>query len=215
MPYISSVIHNRLKKGMKLQMDPTLNYGKYSRIVVTPERIRNDNSRFNTYKHKGLPPYPLCAVSMDALKAAVLPRESDYLFFMLNEKGRHSFSATYDQHLVNIKAFKNYRKQIEEKKKAEEAKRVAKLKRKLEEAKKAKELKAAGHLSDDGIAKGKEKSVSSIKLPTQETNITKKSVKIEEHNRTLENSISTEKKADTDSNTTVDRNESNLSNEFD
>ncbi|MEA3418786.1 MAG: endolytic transglycosylase MltG [Campylobacterota bacterium] len=212
MPYISSVIYNRLKKGMKLQMDGTLNYGKYSRTIVTPERIRNDKSRFNTYKHKGLPPYPLCAVSMDALEAAVLPRESDYLFFMLNEKGKHNFAATYDKHLQNIKTFKNHRKQMEEKKKAEEAKRIAILKQKQEESKKAKEAKAAKLVKVKTEQKGKksrENNTSSIKLSTQESNTTKKPIETEEHNRTLENNISTERKINPDNNISVDDNESN------
>ena len=51
MPLVSSVIYNRLKKGMLLQMDGTLNYGEYSHIKVTPERIKNDTTRFNTYKY--------------------------------------------------------------------------------------------------------------------------------------------------------------------
>ena len=50
MPYVSSVIRNRLKRGMKLQMDGTLNYGKYSHQKVTAKRIRNDESSYNTYK---------------------------------------------------------------------------------------------------------------------------------------------------------------------
>jgi UPF0755 protein len=117
MPAISSVIHNRLKKGMRLQMDGTLNYGRYSRTIVTPERIRNDNSPYNTYKHYGLIPSPLGSVSMDALKAAVSPKESDYLFFVLNEKGGHVFSGTYQDHLQNVKLFKTYLRKRNEAKK--------------------------------------------------------------------------------------------------
>ena len=64
MPMVSSVIHNRLKKKMRLQMDGTLNYGKYSHVKVTPKRIKEDNSTFNTYKHKGLPSSPIGAVSI-------------------------------------------------------------------------------------------------------------------------------------------------------
>ena len=71
MPIVSSVIHNRIKKGMKLQMDGTLNYGKYSHIKVTPRRIREDTSVFNTYKHKGIPSIPICNVSFEAIKAAI------------------------------------------------------------------------------------------------------------------------------------------------
>jgi len=126
MPLISSVIHNRLDKGMKLQMDSTLNYGKHSHIIITPERIKNDMSYHNTYKHKGLPPYPLGTVTLTALKAAMSPQKSDYLFFMLNPKGGHSFAATYDKHLENIRAFRVYQKERAEQKKiqAEQKKKV-------------------------------------------------------------------------------------------
>jgi len=96
---------------MKLQMDSTLNYGKHSHVVVTPERIKSDMSYHNTYKHKGLPPYPLGTVTLDALKAAMSPQKSDYLFFMLDPKGGHNFTATYDKHLENIRAFRVYQKE--------------------------------------------------------------------------------------------------------
>ncbi|HEY9190515.1 MAG TPA: endolytic transglycosylase MltG [Sulfurovum sp.] len=108
MPLISSVIYNRLEQGMKLQMDGTLNYGKYSRTIVTPQRIKSDKSRYNTYKYKGLPPDPLCTVSIDALKASMQPAESNYLFFMLNSSGTHDFTETYKEHLQNIRSFRVY-----------------------------------------------------------------------------------------------------------
>jgi UPF0755 protein len=103
MPLVSSVIYNRLKKNMPLQMDGTLNYGKYSHIKITPKRIKGDKSRFNTYKHRGLPPYPICAVSIDAIKASIKPAETDYLYFMKNAKGEHNFSSTYREHRANIR----------------------------------------------------------------------------------------------------------------
>jgi UPF0755 protein len=106
MPLISSVIYNRLEKNMRLQMDGTLNYGKYAHTIVTPERIRTDESLYNTYKHKGLPPAPLSTVSIEALESAYSPKSSDYLFFMLNKDGSHNFAATYAEHLVNIRAFR-------------------------------------------------------------------------------------------------------------
>lgn len=111
MPLISSVIFNRLEKGMRLQMDGTLNYGKYSRTIVTPERIKNDQSYYNTYKYKGLPPHPLGTVSIDALKASIKPAKSDYLFFMLDPTGTHNFSVTYEEHLKNIRAFRAYQEE--------------------------------------------------------------------------------------------------------
>ena len=106
MPIVSSVIYNRLRKKMALQMDGTLNYGRYSHIKITPERIRSDKSRFNTYKYKGLPPYPVCAVSFDAIKAAMKPAKTDYLYFMKNSQGTHDFSTTYSKHRKNIKKVK-------------------------------------------------------------------------------------------------------------
>lgn len=103
---VSSVIQNRLNKGMKLQMDGTLNYGKHAHKPVTSKRIKKDTSYYNTYKHGGIPPAPLSSVSIDALKAALNPKKTDYLFFMLKRNGKHNFASTYKEHLKNIKAFK-------------------------------------------------------------------------------------------------------------
>ena len=103
MPLVSSVIQNRLKKGMKLQMDGTLNYGKYSHEKVTAKRIRNDKSPYNTYIYKGLPPYPVCNVGFDAIKAAIFPAQTDYLYFVKSKDGTHKFSRYYSTHLRNIR----------------------------------------------------------------------------------------------------------------
>lgn len=111
MPFISSVIYNRLEKNMRLQMDGTLNYGKYSRTVVTPERLKEDTSLYNTYKHKGLPPAPLGVVSLSALEAAYTPRANKYLFFMLKMNGMHKFANTYEEHLENVHIFKEKQRQ--------------------------------------------------------------------------------------------------------
>ena len=107
MPLIASVIYNRLKIGMPLQMDGTLNYGKYSNIKVTPERIKNDASHYNTYKYKGLPSNPVCAVGTDAILAAIKPANTKYLYFMRQSDGKHQFSKTYNQHLRSIQKRKN------------------------------------------------------------------------------------------------------------
>jgi UPF0755 protein len=119
MPLISSVIYNRLEKDMRLQMDGTLNYGEYAHTIVTAERIKSDESDYNTYKHKGLPPHPLSTVTLNALKASLKPADSNYLFFMLNKKGTHNFTATYDKHLENIRAFRTYQKERKEKEEKE------------------------------------------------------------------------------------------------
>lgn len=103
MPIVSSVIYNRIKKGMKLQMDGTLNYGKYSHIKITSKRIKEDNSYYNTYKYSGIPKYPVCNVSLDAIRAAIFPAKTNYLYFMKNKKGIHDFTCHYSTHLTNIR----------------------------------------------------------------------------------------------------------------
>ncbi len=107
MPLVSSVIQNRLKKRMRLQMDGTLNYGKYSHIKVTPDRIREDNTTFNTYKHRGLPTSPIGSVSTPAIQAAIQPAQTDYLYFMRNKAtGKHDFSKSFKAHRRNIQKVK-------------------------------------------------------------------------------------------------------------
>ena len=103
MPIVSSVIYNRIKKGMKLQMDGTLNYGKYSHIKVTPKRIREDNSIYNTYKNSGIPSAAVCNVSFDAIRAAIFPAKTKYLYFMKSKSGTHDFACNHSTHLRNIK----------------------------------------------------------------------------------------------------------------
>ncbi|RDU69095.1 endolytic transglycosylase MltG [Helicobacter cholecystus] len=103
MPIISAVIDNRIAKGMPLQMDGSLNYGEFSHTKVTPERIRNDKSTFNTYLHKGIPPCPCGSVGLEAIKSAVHPQKVDYLYFVRNKNGVHTFSKTYQEHRENFK----------------------------------------------------------------------------------------------------------------
>ena len=102
MPLIASVIYNRLKKGMCLQVDGALNYGKYSHTIITPQIIRNNNSTYNTYKHKGLPKEPVCNVSLNALNAAIHPAKTDYLYFFKKDDKSHYFSKTFKEHRRNI-----------------------------------------------------------------------------------------------------------------
>lgn len=102
MPLVASVIYNRIKKGMRLQMDGTLNYGKYSHVKVTHQRIASDKSAYNTYKHKGLLKTPVCNVSFTAIDAAIHPAKTDYLYFVKGEDGKHIFSCNYSTHVKNI-----------------------------------------------------------------------------------------------------------------
>lgn len=103
MPLISGVINNRLAKGMPLQMDGSLNYGQYSHDKITPKRIKEDKSLYNTYKYKGIPPAPVGSVSFEALLAALNPAQVPFLYFVRNRDGKHSFSETYDEHRKNFK----------------------------------------------------------------------------------------------------------------
>ena len=102
MKLISSVIYNRLKIHMRLQMDGSLNYAKYSHQKITPYRIKTDKTKFNTYKYYGLPPKPVCVVSLPAILAAIFPAKTKYLYFVrVNHK--HIFTKSYKAHLKNVK----------------------------------------------------------------------------------------------------------------
>ncbi|MBZ7931002.1 endolytic transglycosylase MltG [Campylobacter sp. RM12910] len=99
MPIVASVIYNRLKKGMKLQMDGTLNYGIYSHEKITPQRIRQDKTFYNTYKFEGLPKEAVCNVSLAAIRAAIFPAKTDYLYFVRDKKtGVHIFTSNLNDH---------------------------------------------------------------------------------------------------------------------
>lgn len=119
MSKVSSVIYNRLNKGMKLQMDGTLNYSKYSHTRITPKMIKEDKSEYNTYKNKGLPDNPVCAVEVEAIKAAIKPANTDYLYFMKSADGsKHIFSNSYKKHIQVIKKVKKESRKIKKEVKA-------------------------------------------------------------------------------------------------
>ena len=124
MPIVSSVIFNRLKKNMNLEMDGTLNYGKNSHKKITSKLIKEDTSQYNTYKYKGIPKHPICAVEFEAIKSAIFPKKTDYLYFMKSAKGdSHIFTNSYKKHLKVIKdvqkstRYKKYLKKIKQKSK--------------------------------------------------------------------------------------------------
>ena len=104
---ISSVFHNRLTKGMKLQADPTVLYGlTMGKDVIarspTKAEIKEKNA-YNTYFIKGLPIAPISNPSVASLFAAARPSKTDFLFFVSNGNGGHRFSKTYDGHKEAIK----------------------------------------------------------------------------------------------------------------
>jgi UPF0755 protein len=104
-PLISSVFHNRLQFGMKLQSDPTVIYGKKGdkknithKDLVTP-------TPYNTYTIKGLPIGPICNPGKDALIAAIEPASTKYLYFVSRNDGTHVFTTSYDQHRAAVVKF--------------------------------------------------------------------------------------------------------------
>ncbi len=100
---ISSVIHNRLRKGMRLQIDATVQYAlprHKQRLLHSDLRI---DSPYNTYLHAGLPPGPICNPGLACLEAALNPAQSDYLYYVARPDGSHIFSTTYAEHLAAIK----------------------------------------------------------------------------------------------------------------
>jgi UPF0755 protein len=116
-PLISAVYHNRLRKKMPLQADPTAIYGvKSSREKITAEDVRR-KTPYNTYMIKGLPPGPIASPGMKSIMAALYPANVPYLYFVSNNDGTHHFSVTAAEH---EKAVKSYRqKKLEEREEAD------------------------------------------------------------------------------------------------
>ncbi|MBX2987965.1 MAG: endolytic transglycosylase MltG [Bdellovibrionaceae bacterium] len=108
-PLISSVFHNRMAKGMRLQTDPTIIYGMAVATGKIPTNItKADLSRptpYNTYVIPGLPPGPIANPGLHALQAAVRPEASPYFFFVSRNDGTHVFSATYEDHAKAVRSF--------------------------------------------------------------------------------------------------------------
>ncbi len=100
-PIISSVIHNRLEIGMKLDIDATVLYALDTRDVT-----RFDNtvdSPYNTYAVAGLPPTPIAAPRVTSLQAAANPDDTPYLFYVLSDtEGHHAFAETLEEHNANV-----------------------------------------------------------------------------------------------------------------
>tara|TARA_B100002051_G_scaffold202061_1_gene192134 strand:- start:3809 stop:4843 length:1035 start_codon:yes stop_codon:yes gene_type:complete len=109
---ISAVYHNRLKKAMKLQADPTVQYI----IKDGPRRLLNKDlkikSPYNTYLHKGLPPGPINSPGHESLKAALYPEENDYLYFVAKGDGYHTFSKNEKDHERAKRAFQRVRRKV-------------------------------------------------------------------------------------------------------
>jgi len=106
---ISAVFRNRLKKGMLLQCDPTVIYaaqlkGNYRGTIFQSDL--ESNSPYNTYRHPGLPPGPIANPGKRSLEAALSPAQSDYLYFVADNRGGHVFSRTLAEHQRAVSAYR-------------------------------------------------------------------------------------------------------------
>jgi UPF0755 protein len=105
-PVIAGVYLNRLRRGMRLQADPTVIYALRRDGKWTGTLHRSDydyDSPYNTYMHEGLPPGPIANPGKEALIAAVTPARTSYLYFVANPStAGHQFSTTFDEHLAAI-----------------------------------------------------------------------------------------------------------------
>lgn len=109
-PQVASVFVNRLKKGMKLQTDPTVIYaltnGEQELGRPLLKKDLKTDSPYNTYKYYGLPPAPICNPGMEAIKAAANPADTNFLYFVASGDGGHNFAASLAEHNRNVKVWR-------------------------------------------------------------------------------------------------------------
>ena len=109
---ISAVYHNRLKKRMLLQADPSIQYI----IPDGPRRLLNKDlkidSPYNTYRYSGLPPGPVNNPGLNSIIAAIYPSDVNYLYFVAKGDGAHVFSKSLSQHLIAKRKFDIFRRKI-------------------------------------------------------------------------------------------------------
>ena len=113
-PVIASVFYNRLRIGMPLQADPTVQYahgyqdseGRWWKKTVTYDDLRVE-SPYNTYANAGLPPGPICNPGLAALQAVAAPATTDYYYFVAVGDGSHVFSRTLDEHNANVRKYQS------------------------------------------------------------------------------------------------------------
>lgn len=105
MPLISAVFHNRLRRGIQLQTDPTVIYGiKNFDGNLTRKHLKTPTA-YNTYMIRGLPPGPIASPGLSALRAAVTPADSNFLYFVSRGDGSHQFSETLKEHNQAVRQY--------------------------------------------------------------------------------------------------------------
>jgi UPF0755 protein len=109
-PLIAAVFLNRLKRGMRLETDPTVIYGIANFDGNLRRRdLRDESNSYNTYQIPGLPPGPIASPGIDALRAVVSPAETEYLYFVSKNDGTHQFSKTYREHVNAVNRYQKKR----------------------------------------------------------------------------------------------------------
>lgn len=112
-PQVASVFTNRLRKGMRLESDPTIIYyitkGKPLGRRILKSELENPANTYNTYIIDGLPPTPIANPGRAALAAVLDPPQSEYLFFVADGTGGHAFAVTYEDHKRNVAKWREYR----------------------------------------------------------------------------------------------------------
>ncbi len=108
-PLVAGVFLNRLAKGMPLATDPTVIYAALLdnrwRGTIYASDLANP-SPYNTYRHTGLPPGPICSPGMAALKAAIHPAQTDYLYFVSDANGHSRFSTNLKDHNAAVQTYR-------------------------------------------------------------------------------------------------------------
>ncbi len=106
-PIIASVFWNRIKKGMKLQSDPTVKYIVYldKPKSISWKYLKKIASPYNTYLYKGLPPAPIANPGVKSIRAVLYPADTNYLYFVSKRNGRHYFSHSLREHNRAIAKF--------------------------------------------------------------------------------------------------------------
>ena len=100
---VAGIFMRRLKEGMPLQSDATVNYVTHAgHARATAEDLKTD-SPYNTYKYPGLPPGPICNPGAEAIEAALHPAETPYRYFLTDDKGKMYYAKTFDEHQANAR----------------------------------------------------------------------------------------------------------------
>jgi hypothetical protein len=102
-PVIAAVYYNRLRKGMLLQADPTIQYALGHHVGRVLYKDLEIASPYNTYIHKGLPPGPVASPGVASLAAAANPANVPYLYFVASKDGHHEFRMTLEEHTSAIR----------------------------------------------------------------------------------------------------------------